>query len=402
MREPVVEFDSHDPRLAENPFPAYHELLRNPVAWSCARGGFWVVSGHDEVTEAARDPALRTSYPLPDGTVQGVSIPPLGQTGRMVPLELDPPESVPYRRTLAAFYSAGRIAERGPEIRDLVAHCLAEAGPECDLVDALTLRVPAVLTLRDIGVPEDRWQAMEETLHRSLLASPDDLPGAREAAQDLCLDLVLALDRPSDLVRALRATDVNGRPMTDEDVVSALFLLLLGIDPTSSVTATALLYLSGNRVLRDRLAADPDAVPRAVDEFLRWTSPVQGTCRTAARQTHIGGRVVQPSERVFLSWASADRDERAYADPDAVDVDRPSLRHLAFGAGVHYCVGAGFAKAMAAEMLTQVLRRGYDVTGDPVYFPDLSSFYGITSLPVRLHEFGVPGSSIESEYGLDR
>jgi cytochrome P450 len=395
----AVSFDSHDPELAADPFPAYRRLREAcPVAWSTAHGGFWVATGHAQTAALARDEAVRTARLLPDGTVQGVSIPPIGQTGRMVPLELDPPESLPYRRTLSSFYSASRITARVTEIRDLVAACLdivAGTG-RCDLVESLTLRVPATLTLRDLGLPEDHWRDIEETLHRSLLASPRDLPAARAAAQELCLELIPAIDtaEPSALVQALKATTVDGRPMADEKIVSALFLLLLGIDPTSSVTATALWYLAAHPLLRARLIREPQITGRAVDEFLRWVSPVQGTCRTVEHETRAGTQLLRPPERVMLSWAAANRDSAVFDDPDAVRLDR-AAPHLAFGQGVHYCVGARFARAMATEMIRQVLALmpDYALDGEPGWFPDLSSFYGITYLPVVFTAGRLPGDT---------
>lgn len=393
------DFDSHDPALAENPFPAYARLRsRCPVPWSGAWGGFWVATRHAEVSEVGRDGVFRTGHVLADGTLQGVTIPPLGQTGRLVPLEADTPRNLKFRKLLSSFYSAGKIRERMPELRLLARESVDAVISEgaCDLVTALTLRVPGVVTMRDLGLPEDRWFEIASLVHQALLAAPHDLAGARDHAQRITMALVEELDvrreygtdtTDRSLFPLLLAGRVDGEPVSDEDILSMLYLILLGIDPVSSLTATALLHLEEHPSLRARLIADPALIPRAADEFLRWMSPVQGTARTVAEHVELGGRTLRAGERVFVSWASANRDAAVFADPDTVDLDRDISGHLAFGAGSHYCLGASLVRALFTVMLEEVLTRipDYRVSdrGAVTWFPDITSFYGVTSLPVR-------------------
>ncbi|MFJ3895193.1 cytochrome P450 [Streptomyces sp. NPDC090083] len=397
--ERTGDFDSHDPALAEDPFPAYARLRsRCPVSWSEAWGGFWVAAGHAEASRAGREGVFRTGHLLPDGTIQGVTIPPLGQTGRLVPLEADPPRNLKYRKLLSSFYSAGRVRARMPEFRRLARESLDAVISQGtgDLVTALTLRVPGIVTMRDLGLPDDRWFEMDSLVHRALLAAPHDLPGARAHAQQITMALVEELDvrqeHGSDsadrsVLPALIEATVDGEPVSDEDILSMLYLILLGIDPVSSLTATALLHLAEHPRLRDRLIADPSLVPRAAEEYARWMSPVQGTSRTAGEDTELGGRTLRAGERVFVSWASANRDEAVFPHPDTVDLDRDTAGHLAFGAGPHYCLGASLVRALFTVMLEEVLTRipDYRVSDrDAVtWFPDITSFYGVTSLPIQ-------------------
>ena len=149
-----LDYDSHDPAIAVDPFPSYAKLRAScPVQWSRAWDGYWVATGHQEVSAAARDARIfKTSQNLADGTIQGVTIPSLGQTGRMIPLELDSPECLKYRKLISAFYSPSRIAGRADEFRHLAATCVdevIEAGA-CDIVEALTEKLPSILTMRDI------------------------------------------------------------------------------------------------------------------------------------------------------------------------------------------------------------------------------------------------------------
>ncbi|MEV6948860.1 cytochrome P450 [Streptomyces sp. NPDC051172] len=402
---PSVRFDSHEPDLAENPFPTYERLRSvSPMPWSEAWGGFWVALGHEEVTTAARSRALLTGRTLPDGTIQGVTIPPLGQTGRMAPLELDPPLSLKYRKLLTHFYSAGRVRARMPELRELARESLdaviGSGADSCDIVAALTLRLPAIVTMRDIGLPDDRWFDVDSLLHRALLSAPHDMAAARHYAQLIALEIVEEMEAERDrmeltpdaapgtgLISHLLRSTVDGEPVPDEDIVSMMYFLLLGIDPTSTLTATALWHLAQHPELRQQLISEPELIPRAADEYLRWMSPVQGTSRTAAEDVVLGERQVRAGERIFLSWAAANRDETVHPDAAHVDLNRPDDRHLAFGGGAHYCLGAGIVRAMFTVMLEEILTLSPDFEladeNAITWFPDLSSVYGITSLPLR-------------------
>ncbi|BFP56940.1 cytochrome P450 [Streptomyces griseus] len=390
----VTDFDSHDPAFARDPFSALDRLRGAcPVSWSGAWDGFWVVAGHREVAGATRDRRLRTAHPRPDGQLQGVSIPPIGQTGRMIPLELDAPESLPFRRLLAGFYTPSRVAARVPEFRRLAAAYVDEfvrAG-RGDLVRALTERLPSVLTLRDIGLPEDRWAEVNAVLETALSSAPHDPEGARNAAQELCLMIVEAMEEcrnggGSGLITQLLGATVGGEPVPDEAIVSMMYVLLLGIHPVSSLTATSLWHLAAQPALRRRLVADPALIPRAADEFLRWVSPIQSTVRTAVEDVRLGGRDLRAGERAFLSWAGANRDESVFPDAGRLDLDRDATAHLSFGGGPHYCVGAGTVRAMFSAMLEAVLTRMPDYElehgAEVTWFPDVSFFYGVTSLPV--------------------
>lgn len=386
-----VDFDSHDPAFARDPFSVLDRLRDAcPVSWSGAWDGFWVVSGHAEASQVARDRRFRTGHVGPDGRLQGISIPTIGQTGRLVPLELNVPESLRYRKLLSGFYSPSRVAARGAEFRRLAAECLdeiAEAGSG-DLVRVLTERLPSVVTLRDIGLPEDRWAEVNALLEKALTSAPHDPDGSREAAQELCLMIVEEMDdpRPGGLISLLLGSTVDGEPVSDEAIVSMMYLLLLGIHPTSSLTATSLWHLAGDPGLRRRLAADPALIPEAADEFLRWVTPIQSTVRTLGEDVRLGGRDLRAGERVFLSWAGANRDGSVFPDPARLDLDRDPGAHLSFGAGPHYCVGAGLVRAMFSVMLEAVLTRmpSYEVADESAvtWFPDVSFFYGVTSLPV--------------------
>ncbi|MDI1460731.1 cytochrome P450 [Catellatospora sp. KI3] len=392
---PRVGFDSHDPALARDPFAALDRLREDcPVAWSTAWDGFWVVTGHADVGAITRDRRFHTGYEQRDGSFQGISIPAIGQTGRLVPLELNVPESLRYRRLLAAYYTPNRVAARMAEFRQLADECLDEVVEQgrCDLVRALTERMAAMLTLRDIGLPEQQWAQVDAVLEQALLNGPSDPDAARRAAQELCLMIVDAMEEHRDtgagsgLIAVLLDTVLDGQPVPDEAIVSMMYTLLIGIHPTSCLVSTSLWHLARDPALRRRLAADPDLVHRSADEFLRWVTPIPSTVRTVAQDVRLGGHDLRAGDRVYVSWAGANRDDSVFPDAARVDVDRDAGAHLSFGGGPHYCVGAGAVRAMFTAMVAAVLARMPDFElADPgavTWFPDVSFCYGVTSLPV--------------------
>ncbi|MFH8533533.1 cytochrome P450 [Streptomyces tendae] len=390
------DYDSHDPAIAVDPFPTYAKLREScPMQWSRAWDGYWVATGHHEVSSAARDArTFQTAQNRADGTVQGVTIPSLGQSNRMIPLELDSPECLKYRKLISVFYSPKRVAARAGEVRQLAAACIDEVieRGECDIVLAMTEKLPSILTMRDIGLPEERWFDIDSLLYRALFAAPHDPSTARECAQLICLELVEALDAQRDGDRAgllghLATCEVDGAPIPDDDIVSMMYLLLLGIYPTSSLTAIALRTLAQQPELRSRLMSDRSLIRTAVDEFLRWVSPVQSTGRIAAEDVELGGQRITRGEQVLLGWAAANRDDSVFPHSDRIDLNRDAGRHLAFGAGQHYCVGAAMVREMFTAMLEEVFDRipDYTVADDAAieWFPDLTPVYGIKALPIR-------------------
>jgi cytochrome P450 len=254
-----------------------------------------------------------------------------------------------------------------------------------------------MLAMRDIGLPESNWSAIESELHRAVLSTPHDPEGAREAAQQVCLDIIDAMEAEQrvgndTLIDQLLRSEIDGAPVSPEDIVSMLYLLLLGTDPTSTLTATALWHLARNPDQRAALVRDRTRIAEVADEFVRWVSPVQGTFRTMKTDDVIGGQQVCAGHRMLLSWASANRDENVFDRPDDVILDRDTSKHVAFGGGPHYCLGAPMVRLMFTVMVEEVLARlpDYEVIEEGVeWFPDLSSIYGIRALPIR---FGAAGN----------
>ncbi|ETB31004.1 cytochrome P450, partial [Mycobacterium avium subsp. hominissuis 10-5606] len=168
-------------------------------------------------------------------------------------------------------------------------------------------------------------------------------------------------------------------------IETVLLLVQGGVDTTSNLVGHALRYLAEHPEDRQRLIDDPTRIPGAIDEFLRYYSPVQTIARTATRDTELGGCPIRKGERVLMSWAGANLDDRVWPDPLEVVLDRTPNRQTSFGIGVHRCLGANLANVMVEVMLGEVLRRipDYEIAGPVSRYATIGIIHGIDALPVR-------------------
>jgi cytochrome P450 len=308
----------------------------------------------------------------------------------------DPPDHTALRKLINRGLTPRRVAALEPEIRQVVLSAIdaLRAAGGGDLVTDLAVPLPTAIIGRFLGVPpEERaefhhWAtavisgtsgaAFHEAHHRATRALygcfRDLIARRREAPAD-------------DLVSALLASDLDDARLADEQVLGFCFNLIVGgIETTSNLIASGLVLLQEHQAVRRLLATDPMLIAPALEEFLRLETPVQGLCRTTTRAATFHGVTIPPAEKVLLLFGAANRDEREFPDPDRPDVNRVTERHLAFGYGAHYCIGAALARLMgrvAFEELTTRLgavqidvERGYRIRS--------GVSRGWLSLPLRL------------------
>jgi hypothetical protein len=396
-RDWTTTFDHHDAALSRNPYPVYDQLRdKCPVSRTQAWGGFWVVTGHDEVAEVAKnDVDYSSGVVLEDGTIQGVTIPSVGQTRPVIPIELDPPENLKYRKLLNPFYTVQAVRQREDEIRALVSGLVDEfiEDGECDLVHSLTLATPAIVTLREVGLPIDRWEEFVAWVDTMIHDSGHNPEGAMQAGMAVYGEYLKAIAERrenglrDDVISTLMSSTIDGRPVTDEQIVDIGILLLFGgLDTTSAASATTFLHLAQNPDIRSRIAGDRAITPHAVEEYLRFVTPVQGNSRTVTNDIELGGVQLRKGERLLALWAGANHDPAHAPDPDTVKFDRGGNPHMAFGIGSHRCLGAHLARTMFRLMLEEVLERLPDYRvkpgADVEWFDNISSVYGVKSLPI--------------------
>lgn len=406
-RQPTAYFDRHAPSYrteAEGITHALHEQC--PIAWTETYGGHWVASGHSQVFSLATHPGLLSNrHDLEDPTspYRGTGIP--EHAIKLGFLEMDPPTQRDYRDALNPYLSPAAIRRWKPMAEDLATACLDEVveSGSMDIVDDLANVVPAVLTLGLLGLPLADWEIYCEPTHAALYTPPDSPHFARVIEQQFEVAVKLAAGvaecrkepRPG-LVDALLRTEVDGAPLDDQEVVSALFLLIGGgFDTTTALTAHSLEWLSQNPEARSRLkdAESTKLTDSATEEFLRYFTPAPGDARTIAQDCKVAGVELRRGDRVWLSFAMANRDPAVFPDADILDIERPRNRHSSFGLGVHRCIGSNLARMLFKVMLAQVLDRIPDYVCDEartVRYETIGMINGMQHLPATF----TPGSRL--------
>jgi cytochrome P450 len=271
---------------------------------------------------------------------------------------------------------------------------------EMDLVLDYVNPVPAIATLRLLGLPGDEWETYSDVFH-AIAAYPAGSPEYDAAAAELpnLMEGLLALahDRRSrpqdDLMSDLAQLQIEGQRLSDGQMTAVLWNLVSGgLETTSALTSLTLHYLARHPDQRRELADDPDLLTTATEEFLRFFSPVETLTRTVVRDTHLGGQQLQRGEHMLVSWISADRDETQFPRPDDVILDRAPNRHLAFGVGEHRCIGMHLARTVFQVLVGEALTRLGEYTVNEgatrVYATNLVS--GVSHMPITF----TPGSRL--------
>ena len=373
---PAPNWNSAGPEMQDDPLGTMAQIRAHiPVPFSDVgrngRGPHWSLMTHRDIVEAARD----------TDTFRNVGASRFPH--RRPPLEADPPEHGHFRRALQPFFGAARMQALEVQVRAdairLLDPLLDARGGDAARQFARPLPPRALLTL--LGQPLDDWdtiKAWSEDVY--LQGSPTDDERRRfEIANDGLWGYSRAMvtdrqqsprDPEQDLVSALLATRADGEPL-DPDLVAGVVRLLLaaGHDSTTSAVGIVLHYLARTPADQARLRADLSLVPNAVEEMLRFETPVFAMPRVVAHDVELHGRHLKAGDRVFLYFASGNRDAAAFDDPDRCIVDRRPNPHLAFGHGIHRCVGAPLARLELRVALEEWLKRTHEfgLAGEVTY-----------------------------------
>lgn len=375
----VVDFDHHDRSWHTDRVEHWGELRRCPVAFNERYGGFWVVSGHDEVATVSRDAETYSSRHLrePEDGISYLGIAGIPR-GKAIPTsgiaEVEGATHIALRRVMNPFLMPTAVAEMEPLMRAAATWFLDERieSGAIDLVLDLANPVPAILTMALVGLPLDDWKSYADLFHGTIAHRPGqpefDRAVANVPAMLTRLGEVAAArrDEPGDdLLSALVQMEVDGRRLTDAELQSVLWNLVGGgLDTTTSLTSLSLHHLDAHPDLRARLTDDPGLIDSATEEFLRYFSVNETLTRTVARDTELGGQRLCRGEHLMLSWLSANRDEAVFDRADEVVLDRAANPHLAFGVGPHRCIGMHMARTMFKVLVAEVLARMPDYAVD--------------------------------------
>jgi len=384
-----------------------------PMAWTDTYDGHWVAAGSNEVFELARCPAVSNDHDINNERrgYRGISIPKARRVSmvRGGILEMDDPEHRTYRNVLNPYLSPAAVKRWEPFIHDVTRACLDERieTGSIDFVDDLANVVPAVLTLAMLGIPLKKWNLYSEPVHAAVY-TPEHSPDIERVTamhREMGLDMVNTMleirenPRPG-IVNGLLQLRIDGEPAPDLEILGNLGLVIGGgFDTTTALTAHSLEWLSERPDERKRLSKNRDTLlDPATEEFLRYFTPAAGDGRTFSEDVEVNGNQFKEGERLWISWAMANRDPSVFADPDEVVLDRKGNRHFSFGIGVHRCVGSNVARTVFKTMLTAVLDRMPDYHCDPdgaVHYETIGVIQGMRNLPATF----TPGPTVGA--GLD-
>lgn len=409
------QFDRHTPEYRHEFESITQEMHQKcPIAWSDTHGGHWVAAGATEVFELARSAEFLSN----DHDVHGER---RGYHGINIPapnpkppirggfLEMDPPEQRYYRQAVNPYLSPAAVSRWVPLIDEVVRACLDEkiGSGRIDFVDDLANVVPAVLTLAMLGIPLKNWTIYNEPTHAAVYTPPNtpEMTRVRQLQMEMFQDLsghfqeIRKSPRPG-LVDAVARIEINGETPPDLDLLGVLALIIGGgFDTTTALTAHALEWLSENPVERERLSRERDTLlDSATEEFLRFYTPAPGDGRTISADCEIAGVQFKEGDRVWLSWAMANRDPAIFRNPHEIELERKGNRHHSFGLGIHRCIGSNVARTVFKRMLLQVLDRMPDFVCDPdgaVHYDTIGVIQGMRHLPATF----TPGTRLGA--GLD-
>ncbi len=363
-------YDPRDPALLADPYPVY-DRLREEDPLHRTPFGFWVLSRFDDVFRAAID---ADTYSSAQGlTWEEDEITRLGLKPTMV--MMDRPRHTGFRRLISRGFTPRRVSTLEPAVRAFArdrVDRLAQAGSG-DLVELLAGPLPTLVVATYLGVPQSDRDAFDGWSGAIVAANAtgDLVGGASRAVAELYTyftDLVAHRRRHpgDDMLSDLVGARIDGRPLDLEEILGFCFVLIAGgNDTTTGLLGGTAMALTERPDQRALLARDIGAVPAALEELLRWTSPVQGLSRTTTRDVELHGTTVPAGQKVHLLYGSANRDPREFG-PTAgeLDVTRIVPRMLTFGNGPHHCIGAAAARLQGRVALEELYGRLPELTAD--------------------------------------
>jgi cytochrome P450 len=393
-----VDLTDPDTYVAGMPYNAFRELRRRaPIAWHPFKDGpgFLALTCYDEILAVSRDSATWSSQAT--GVFYDVPLREDEYQLSLMMLTMDPPRHTALRSFVSKGFTPRQVSRLNDRIADMARQIVDDVVQrgECDFVEDIAGALPSYVIAELLGIPLSdgrRLYELTEIMNTGTVGDPQaNEAQAKEAQMQMFLygnELASRkrADPGDDIATSLLQAEVDGERLTDLEF-NMFFLLLInaGGDTTRNLVAAGILALMEHPGERARLEADPSLLPTAIEEMLRYTSPVTTFTRTATTDTELHGMPVQKGDRVAMFYPSANRDEAHFDDPDKFDIGRSPNHHLAFGGGgTHFCLGANLARVEATAIVPEVLSRMKDLelTG-PVERVHSTLMNGIHSMPVR-------------------
>ena len=368
-----------------------------PTAHTPDGEGFWSVATYDETLQVQRDPVTYSSERGGTRAHGGTLLQDVSVAGLVLSM-MDDPRHARIRRLVSTGLTPRRVAALEDDLRTRTRRLLDAVGDHpIDLVTDVAAELPVQVICTLLGIPEEDRHHLKGVLDPVFDVREGDAGGplGDTAAMASAYEYAGALiaekrARPRDdmlsVVVHASLADVEPPALTDAELFSFFFLLFsAGSDTTRNAVAGGVYELTRRPEQLDALRREPDLLPAAIEEILRWTAPSPSKRRTATCRTELAGHTIEPGDKVLFWEASANRDERVFTDPMTFDIRRDPNPHLSFGQGVHFCLGANLARLELRVMLTELLAafRGFEVLGPPEWTRS-NRHTGMRHLPMRL------------------
>ena len=403
----TVEFDAHAPDYVARRHDIWATARQTPVAHSDSHGGFWVVSGHAEVSEVAKNATTYSCYygdqPESDGMAWAgiLGVPRAPGVPRLGLGEREGPDFVAIRRALNPYFLPAAVTEYAPVIQQAATYFLDQriADGRIDIVNDYAGPVAALITMVSVGLPFEEWTGFHEIFHNTMAypATHPKFQAAQARLPELRETLGAVIDQRratpgSDLISTLIAVDLEGHALTNDEILDILWNVIGGgLDTTSSLVSLVLMYLYEHPDQRDRLINEPELMESAREEFVRYYAVSEFLGRTVTTDVELGGQRLHRGDPLLVGWRSANHDERVFECPDEIRLDRTPNPHVGFGVGPHRCIGMHLARVefdiVLREFLTRVPDYVVDIDGTKLYERELLA--GATTMPATFAP-GVP------------
>ncbi len=360
-----------------------HLRVNAPVSWVDVPTyePFWAITKHADIMDIERANDVFTNYPRPV-LVTAENDERQAAVGVRTLIHMDDPQHRVVRAIGADWFrpkAMRALKERADELAKVYVDKMAAIGPDCDFVADVAVNYPLYMIMSLLGVPESDFPLMLR-LTQELFGSDDDefkrgVDGDDQMSALLeMFEYFTALtasrrENPTeDLASAIANAKIDGEPLSDIDTISYYAIIAAaGHDTTSATISGGMLALTENPDQRERLAGDLGMMGLATEEMIRWVTPVKAFMRTATEDATVRGVPIAAGESVLLSYVSGNRDEDVFDDPFRFDVTRDPNRHIAFGYGVHFCLGAALARLEVNSFFSELLPRleSVELAGDP-------------------------------------
>lgn len=355
--DPIAPENESDPRVV-------HAFLREyePVAYSDRWGGFWTLTRYADIVAAAQDPSTFSSAQkatIPDST--GPTRPP------RPPLETDPPVHTEYRTLLNRYFAPRKVRRLEPAIREIARELISGAIAEgrADAAATVSFPMPALVLCHLLGVSADNANQIKSWANELLEAARDGNTAVHAAineqlyafAEELVASRAInPLDPDEDLVTGFVTASIAGKKLTQTEAVDVVRLLIqAGHGTTTNALGSSMVFLAKNPHVQQQLRENPALIPDAIEEILRLWTPARLLARTTTRDVEVAGRTIPQGQKVALMWAAANRDPAEFDEPDSFSLERKPNRHVAFGNGIHTCLGAPIARTELRIALEELL-----------------------------------------------